>query len=569
MKSAEQVYQEKPWLRHYPPGVPHGLEYPEVPLHQVLAGTARAGSRKAALVFFGRTTSYGGLLDEVRRVAGGLARLGLRKGDRVAIMLPNCPQLVAAYFGVLWAGGVVVMVNPLYTASELQFQLEDSGARFLLVLDQLYPRAAEAAEKAGTEKTFVTGIQERLPFPLNILYPLKLRREGKLVKVPCSSHVLRYAELAASSPLEQPVAVDPKADLALLQYTGGTTGTPKGVMLTHFNLVANAAQLRAWTPSLKDAQTTILGVLPFFHTYGMTTVMDYGIMVGARLLLFPRFEVKGVLRAIQKYRPQLFPGVPTMYVAINNHPEARRFRLDSIRWCVSGAAPLPLEVKQTFERLTGGRLVEGYGLTEASPVTHSNPLEGLQKPGSIGLPMPDTQCIIADVDTGRPLPPGEAGELLVRGPQVMQGYWRRPEETVATLAGGWLHTGDIARMDEDGYFYIVDRKKEMIIASGFKVYPRDVEEALYQHPAVKEAAVIGVPDQYRGETVKAFVVLKAGVQCSASEIIDWCRGRLAAYKVPRQVEIVAELPKSMVGKVLRRVLVEQERARQAQQPAGP
>ena len=563
MAVSERQHIERPWWDNYPRSVPRVQDYPVVPLYRLLADTAAASTYESALVFFGRRTSYRSLLDVVKRLAGGLVRLGLNKGDRVAIMLPNCPQVVATYYGVLWAGGTVVMVNPLYTASELVVQLKDSGARFMIALDLVYPRVAEVFGETDLEKVITTGIQERLPFPLSILYRLKLRRDGNAVKVPENEWTLSYSTLLSTGRLEDPVPVAPRDDLALLQYTGGTTGTPKAVMLTHFNLVANCRQIAPLYPHTGTERPTILGVLPFFHVYGMTTVMNYGIMSGARIILQPRFEVEKVLKAIQKDKPDLFPGVPAMYVAINNYPGVERFRLGSVKWCLSGAAPLPGEVKETFERLTGGRLVEGYGLSEASPVTHANPLEGVQRSGSIGLPLPDTDCRITDLESGEAIPTGEVGELRVRGPQVMQGYWKQPAETNASLDEGWLRTGDVARMDDDGYFYIVDRKKEMVIVSGYNVYPREVEEVLHDHPAVVEGAVIGVPDAQRGEVVKAFVVSKVGAEVSADEIIGWCRERLAAFKVPREVEFVSELPKSLIGKVLRRVLAEREQSKRA------
>ncbi len=563
MAVADNTKRERPWLNHYPSSIPPSINYPEVPLYEFLSTSAKTRSDQTALVFFGGRTSYSALLDKVKHVAGGLIRLGLKKGDRVGIMLPNCPQAVESYFGALWAGATVVMINPLYTVGEIEHQIRDAGARFLIALDQTYPRVVKAFEKAGLEKAVVTGIQERLPFPLGPLYSFQLRRQGKLAKIENDGRSIRYSALLAGMSLAEPVHVAPKRDLALLQYTGGTTGTPKGVMLTHYNLVANCKQIEPFYPRPDIEQVTILGVLPFFHVYGMTTIMNYGVMIGARIVLLPRFEVGNVLKAVQKYRPQVFPGVPTMYVAINEYPGVEHFDLKSIQSCISGAAALPQQVKENFEHLTGGRLVEGYGLSEASPVTHCNPLEGTQKTGSIGVPLPDTECQLVDVDTGRPLPPGSTGELLVRGPQVMQGYWNKVEDTKGVLKDGWLCTGDIARMDEEGYFYIVDRKKEMINASGLKVYPREVEEVLYKHPAVREAAVIGVADSYRGETVKAFVVLKKDARCTPEEIVAWCKGRLAVYKVPKQVEFVQELPKSLIGKVLRRVLVEQEVEKQA------
>ncbi len=553
----------RPWLRHYPDRIPPNLEYPKVPLYQFLRDSAEVRSGQTALVFFGKRTSYAALLDEVKRVAGGLVRLGLKKGDRVAVILPNCPQVVATYYGVLWAGGVVVMLNPLYTPREIQVQLQDAGARFIVALDLVYPRVAQEFGDTDLEKIVVTSIQERLPFPLSLLYRLRLRLRRQAPTIPKDDRTMRYARLVSGDRLDQPVPVEPESDLAVLQYTAGTTGVPKGAMLTHFNLVSDCIQIGSWYPHSRHAQVSILGALPFFHAYGMTTAMNYGIMVGARIVLLPRFEVQRVLETIQKHKPQLFPGVPAMYVALNHHPNVERFDLSSIEWCISGAAPLPPEVKETFERLTGGQILEGYGLSEASPVTHCNPPDGVNKTGSIGLPFPDVDCRIIDMETGEPVSQGEVGELLIRGPQVMKGYWNRPEESSAMLGDGWLHTGDIARMDEQGYFTIVDRKKEMILVSGFNVYPREVEDVLYMHPAVKEAAVIGVPDSQRGESVKAFVVLKEELLCSGDDLIAWSRERLAVYKVPRQVEFVMDLPKSLIGKVLRRVLVEQDRDQRA------
>ncbi|MBI4305193.1 MAG: long-chain fatty acid--CoA ligase [Chloroflexi bacterium] len=566
MGTTSTAIPDAPSTQSRPGGGPLGsLAYPKIPLYRFLEDAARRSPRNTALIFFGQRTSYADLFDEAKRVAAGLTSLGMARGDRVAMMLPNCPQAVAAYYGTLWAGGIAVMLNPLYTARELKLQLQDSGARFLIVLDLLATKALEGVDRTPVEHVIVTGIRERLPWLLGMLYPLKLKLRGSSTRVPRHGKVIPYSQLLSAGALESPVSVDPRADVALLQYTGGTTGLPRAAMLTHFNLVANCIQLDAWLPALPE-DLTVAGVLPFFHVYGMTTVMNFGVMKGARIILLPRFSIRDVLISIEKYRPQIFPGVPAMYAALNNYPEVGKFDLSSIRWCVSGAAPLAAQVKQTFEKLTGGRLVEGYGLTEASPVTHSNPLDGVQKTGSIGLPLPDTEYRIVDLKTGEPVATGEAGELIVRGPQVMQGYWNRPEETARTLRDGWLHTGDVARVDPEGYVYIVDRIKEMIIVSGYNVYPREVEEVLYQHPAVREAAVIGVPDAIKGEAVKAFVVLKDAVQCSADEIAEWSKRQLAPYKVPKQVEFVTELPKSLIGKVLRRVLVERDRATMA--PGG-
>jgi long-chain acyl-CoA synthetase len=381
--------------------------------------------------------------------------------------------------------------------------------------------------------------------------------------VPRAPDIHRFKELIGEPALASSGPVDPAA-VAVLLYTGGTTGIPKGAMLTHRNLVSNVLQARSWFTQLHPGEDTGIAVLPFFHSYGMTSAMNFCVSSGTRLALLPRFQPDQILKTIARYRPEVFPGVPTMYTAIINHPDVARYDLRSIGACISGAAPLPTEVQSRFESITGGRLVEGYGLTEASPITHVNPISGTRKAGSIGIPFPDTDARIVDLEGGMTtLGPNEVGELILRGPQVMPGYWNRPDETARALRGGWLYTGDMAKMDDDGYFYIVDRKKEMIITGGFNVFPREVEEALYTHPAVLEAAAIGIPDRYKGEVVKAFVVLKSGAQATSGELIDHCKKLLAPFKVPRDVAFREQLPKSLVGKILRRVLAEEERTKAA------
>jgi long-chain acyl-CoA synthetase len=465
-------------------------------------------------------------------------------------MLPNSPQQVIAFFGTLIAGGIVVNVNPLYTPDELTHQLSDSEASVLVLLDDLWPRYQAVAPKVPIRQAILTGIEDFLPFPKNWLYRLT-HRQTKSSK----PQGQRFRALLKAPPAE-PYPSSPN-EVALLQYTGGTTGLAKGAMLTHANLLANVRQCVAWDPSFQElqGQGVALGALPFFHVYGMTVAMNYALAGGFKIVLMPRPEVKGAIRLIERHKVTHFPGVPTLYVGFNNTPGISRRRIQSIRVCISGSAPLPLEVARRFEELTGGKLVEGYGLTEASPVTHCNPILGRRKAGSIGLPLPGVEARIVD-DQGRPLSPGTVGELAVRGPNVMKGYWRRPEETQAVLVEGWLLTGDLGYMDEEGYFYIVDRKKDLIIASGYNVYPREVEEVLFAHPAIQEAAVVGLPDPYRGETVGAFVVLKPGASLSESELDRYCREHLAAYKVPRVYRFVEELPKSGVGKILRRELKE-------------
>ena len=542
--------REKPWLAHYDPGVPPEIQVPDIPLWRFLEESARRFPQNVALEFLGKTLSYQELWGLARRFAQGLKDLGVRPGDRVAIMLPNSPQFVIAFYGTLLAGGVGVNTNPMYTPRELHHQLRDAGARFLVILDQLLPRYLEVKGEVPVEKVVRTGIQDYLPFPKNLLYPLLLRRKGEAPKA--LEGLPWRAFLRPGTPRPVPLDLD---DLALLQYTGGTTGLAKGAMLTHRNLSANALQVRAWIPDFREGEEVVLGAIPFFHVYGMTVAMNLALLGGAKLVLLPRPEIKAIVEAIEKHQVTLFPGVPTLYVAFNNFPGIEKRNVKSIRICLSGAAPLPVEVAKRFEELTGVKLVEGYGLTEASPVTHCNPLYGERRLGSVGLPFPGVDAKVVD-EEGRELPPGEVGELAVKGPNVMKGYWNRPEETQKTLKDGWLFTGDLAKMDEDGYFYIVDRKKDMIIAGGYNIYPREVEEVLYQHEAVQEAAVVGVPDPYRGETVAAFLVLKPEYQGKVSEkdIERFCRQNLAAYKVPRIIQFRESLPKSSVGKILKREL---------------
>lgn len=555
------TYADRPWLAQYPDGVPASLNYPDQPLVQLMVDAAAKYPDNVATIFFGAKITYRELHRQVQQLAGGLRAMGVQKGDRVAIMLPNCPQTVIAYFAVLWLGATVAPVNPLYTPRELRHQLKDAGVRVLIALDLLYPRITQVRGETDVSQVVYTSIKDYLPFPLNWLYPIKAKKQGQWVKVLHDSRNLRFLDvLKSAAPVAEPVAVDPSEDLATLLYTGGTTGTSKGVMLTHRNMMANVTQCDTWV-NRDIGAISILAALPFFHSYGLTTIQNYAVLKGGTMVLVPRFEVADILKVIQKHKPNVFPGAPTMYVAINNHPDVGKYDLSSIEACISGAAALPVEVQETFERLTGSRLVEGYGLTEASPVTHGNPIWDKRKNGSIGLPWPDTDCKIVDLETAEEVPVGEVGELCIRGPQIMRGYWNRPDETAATLRDGWLFTGDMARMDEEGFFYIVDRKKDMIVASGFNVYPREVEDVLYEHPAIKEAAVVGVADPYRGETVKAFVVLKDGATASAEEIVAFCRENLAAYKVPKLVEFRDDLPKSLIGKVLRRVLQEEETAK--------
>ncbi|MDI6873960.1 long-chain-fatty-acid--CoA ligase [Candidatus Solincola sp.] len=546
---------EKVWLKHYDYFVPESIRYPRVPLYQLLEMTCVKYDENVATIFFDQKLTYGELRDQVRRLATALRGMGVQKGDRVAIMLPNCPQFIISYYGVLEAGATVVNISPLHVERELEYEFNDSGAETLIYLDLFDARIQAVKDKSPLKRLIASSITDYMetPAPPNV-------EKGP--------GVYYLKEIIAEAEPEVPeVEIDPEEDLAALQYTGGTTGLPKGVMLTHFNLVANATQCMFWAKEFTErGKDVYLDVIPFFHSYGQTVGMNTAIANAATMILIPQFEINMMLQVIQKYKPNFFPGVPTLYVAILNHPDALSYGVDKIRLCNSGSAPIPVEVIRKFSRISGGIFAEGYGLSEASPVTHSNPVFGLKKVGSIGIPFPDTEAKIVDVETGKTeLGVGEPGELIIRGPQVMKGYWQKPEETAETLRDGWLYTGDIATMDEDGYFYIVDRKKDMIIAGGFNIYPREVDEVLYEHPKVQEAVTVGVPDEYRGETVKAFIVLKEGCECTEEEIISFCRERLAPYKVPRLVEFRPELPKTMVGKILRRALREEEMAKRKAQ----
>jgi long-chain acyl-CoA synthetase len=559
-----------PWLDNYPPGVPEHVELPKASLAGLLDDAARDFPHAPALHFEGRTTSYAQLAEQSGRFAGALAGLGVGRGTRVGLILPNCPQAVVALFGALRLGATVVQNNPLYTERELDHQLADAGVEVLVCLDMVYDRVKALRPRTAIREVIVTSVLDELPGVKRLVAPYTRRGKEASASIGRDEPVRRWREVLASAPpAPEPAEVDADGDLALLQYTGGTTGVAKGVMLSHANLRANIEQVRAWFPDADPGREVMMAVLPFFHVYGLTVCLLVGLRLGAALVLVPRFDLDGVLAAVDRYRPTLFPGVPTMYVAINHAVEKGGHDLSSIKACLSGAAPLPLEVAERFERFSGGRLVEGYGLTESSPVAMANPIYGKRKAGTVGMPIPDTLARIADPsDPDQTMPVGEPGELALAGPQVMQGYWNRPEETAQVLRDGWLLTGDMAVMDEEGYFTIVDRKKDLIIAGGYNVYPREVEEVLHEHPKVLEVAVVGVPDAYRGEIVKAFVVLRPGEQATQDEIRDFAKAALAAYKIPRSVEFRDELPKTLIGKVLRRALLEEEQARQAKQKAG-
>ncbi|GIO27762.1 long-chain-fatty-acid--CoA ligase [Ornithinibacillus bavariensis] len=558
------MVEERRWHQHYPKEIPTSLHYDEKPLHHFLEDTALRYKEKKALYFMGKELTYEELCQSAKKFANYLQGLGVVKGDRVAIMLPNSPQAVIGYYGALMAGAVVVQTNPLYTERELEYQMKDSGSRVIVCLDILVPRVTSVKGNTSLEHMIVTGIKDYLPFPKNLIYPfIQKKQYNMVVKVEESSNTHLWTSIMAKAEAAyQKVAVDPVEDIALLQYTGGTTGFPKGVILTHRNLVANAKMCEAWIYKMKKGEEVVLGVLPFFHVYGMTAVMNISIFNGAKMILLPKFNAGEVLKTIHKLKPTLFPGAPTIYIGLLNHPDLQKYDLSSVQACISGSAPLPVEVQEKFEKVTSGRLVEGYGLTESSPVTHANLVYGNRISGSIGIPWPDTDAKILNMETYEDeVKAGEVGELAVKGPQVMKGYWNKPEDTENTLKDGWLLTGDLGYMDENGYFYIVDRKKDMIIAGGYNIYPREVEEVLYEHEAVLEAVVAGVPDPYRGETVKAYVVIKEGYAVTEEELNAYCRENLAAYKVPRIYDFRDELPKTAVGKILRRQLIDEEKSK--------
>ncbi|MBE3559577.1 MAG: long-chain fatty acid--CoA ligase [Ktedonobacteraceae bacterium] len=564
----EDFLKSHPWIRNYETGVPAHIDIPDHPLTWLLDTTASRYPAHTALIYLGTKITYARFSELANRFALGLQRLGVKKGDRVAIALPNIPQYPIAFYGALRAGAVVVPTNPLYTEREMQHQLADSGARVLVMLDMFYPVVRNIRKQTAVEQTVLTSPADFLSPVLKLLYPLS-QRGAKLPQPPLTKkefhedttlHSMQSilasgtAPAGAAEPTSVPLSGD---DLAVLQYTGGTTGLSKGAMLTHRNLLANALQVRAWVPRAHEGQESILCVAPFFHSYGMTVGMNFGIRLAATLILLPRFKAKEVLATIRRYQPSMMPGIPTMYIALIREAGEHTRAMESIKYCISGASALPAKVQQDFERITHGKLVEGYGLSEASPVTHCNPLTDKCRNGSIGLPMPNVEATILDAKTGEPLPPGEVGEIAVRGPNIMQGYWKREEETRSIFVNGWMRTGDIGKMDEEGYFYVVDRSKDLIIAGGFNVYPREVEEVLFQHPAIAEAAVTGVPDEYRGETVAAFVVLKQGYTPSdelKEQIRQFCKQNLTPYKVPKYLEFRESLPKTLVGKVLRREL---------------
>ncbi len=554
---------ERPWLKHYDAGVPYHIEYPPVPLFHFLEEDARKYPNRPCTIFKGARVSYAEMNELTDRLAAGLAELGVKKGDPVGILMPNTPQFVLAFYAILKAGGVVVATNPLYTAREIEHQLNDAGVEIMLVMSNFYKTLRQVQPKTKLKKIVVSNIKEYLPGMVSLLFTLAKEKKGGH-RVELASGDIWMKDLIARHPrTDRPKLEIGQDDVCIFQYSGGTTGVSKAAVSLHRNLVANTLQIRSWMPDCKEGEEIVLMAIPLFHVYGMVAGMSFAIAAGASMVMVPNpRDMADVLGSIGRYRPTIYPGVPTMYNAINNHPDVKAKKVDvtSIKACISGSAPLMRETKERFEALTGGKLVEGYGLSEAPTATHCNPLNGETRTGSIGLPMPDVESGIMSLDDGvTQLKPGEVGELVIRSPNVMKGYHNMPTETANTLRGGWLYTGDIARMDEDGYFYIVDRKKELIKPGGYQVWPRDVEEAIAENPKVLEVGVAGVPDAYRGETVKAWVVVKPGQTLTEDEVKAWCKERLAPFKVPTSVEFLKEIPKTTVGKILRRELVRMDK----------
>jgi long-chain acyl-CoA synthetase len=547
---------DRVWLAKYPPQVPKTLTISHRLLPQVVEASVNRWPDRPALVYYGARWSYRRLWEESGRFAAALAREGIGAGDRVALYLPNCPAYPIALLGILRLGAIVVQISPLYLGQDLTRLLRDSEPKAIVTLEILYPNLVQVRAEAHVPVEFVARLRELYPWYLRLFVNPILRRQGRSTAFPSGEPGVRPWGAAVRTPGDFPAFTgDPATSVAVLQYTGGTTGVPKAAMLTHRNLVANVEQGIAWNWLREPGHEVVLASIPFFHIYALTVALLWGLSDGATIVIQTRPDVEELLKLIDRYHPTQFPGVPALYAALNRSPGIEKHHLRSLKFCLSGSAPLPLEVARRFEELTGARLCEGYGLSETSPVTHVNPVEGERKAGSIGIPLPNTDQRVVDAETGtRGVPVGEVGELSVRGPQVMLGYYRQPEETAAVLRDGWFRTGDLARLDADGYAYIVDRKKDIVIVGGFKVYPREVEEVLYQHPSVAEAAAIGVPDREHGEVIKAFVVPKAGANPSADELIQFVRVRIAHYKAPRYVEFRASLPRTGVQKVLRRVL---------------
>ncbi len=549
---------EKSWHKSYAPGVPHEVEFERVSMPEALTRNAKQFSNHTALLYMGKKIFYPELERLVNRFGRALMDMGVKKGDKVAMLLPNIPQIVIANYATFRIGAVAVMNNPLYTERELEYQLNDSDSKILVTLDLLLPRALILKGKTKIEKIITCHINDYLPFPKKQLFPMVKKQMYR--KVGAQKDVYQFLDLIKKypdGPLENAAGWD---DLAAFIYTGGTTGVSKGVMLTHSNLSCNVQQFGVWFPDLKKGEESVLAVFPFFHSAGFTAIQNYSLWAGFKNILLPRPEPGSIIEMLKKFRPHFLPAVPTIFVGLLNSEEFRKMDLSFIKGFFSGAAPLAADTIQQLKDLTGATMLEVYGLTETAPIATATPWGGKIKPGTVGVPVPNTDVKIVDVETGKEeMKPGVPGEVIIKGPQVMKGYYKKPEETAAVLKEGWLYTGDIGFFGEDGYLSIVDRKKDMIIASGYNIYPREIDEILFEHPKVLEACAIGIPDAYRGETVKAFIVVKPGKTLTEEEITQWCKEKLAAYKVPKMIEFVDALPKSAVGKILRREVKEMDK----------
>jgi len=556
MSDSMHSLESLPWLAHYDEGVPARINYEAEPLCALLDRAADENPRQTACLFRNYRITYSELRDQTEIMAANLRRHGLNAGDKVSIMLPNLPQTVISFWAVLKAGGVVVMTNPLYMEKELVQHFTDAGVRFVITVDLCWPKLNPLRDRLGVEKYFITRISDVLCFPLNWLYRIQARRDGSTQPVVYdNATVLPYTPLLRGDRRLAVLVVNPTETVALLQYTGGTTGDPKGVMLTHANMTLNVEQALSVLHVLRGKPHILASVLPFFHVYGLSTCLLVPTALRAASILIPRYDPGELLRLLAKHKVTLFPGAPSIYLSLMQHKEFTKYDLASIQYCISGSAPIPATALELFQNLTGCKVIEGYGLTESSPITHLTPALGKQKLGSIGMPLPGTEAKIVDMEVGTlPVPQGKVGELIIRGPQVMRGYHNRSDETAGALRNSWLYTGDIAYMDEDGYFFIVDRKKDMVIVGGYNVYPREIDDVLLEHPKIKEAVAVAVLHPTRGERLKAYVVPKPGVELTVAEVVAHCRKQLANYKVPRQVEFRESLPRAITGKVLRRAL---------------
>ena len=554
------MHTEYPWLKSYDEGVDWFMEIPVRPVFAMLDDTAKLYGDRPAFDFLGKKYNWREIFDLANRFAAGLQKQGIGKGYKVGLFLPNCPYYLIAYYGILKAGATVVNFNPLYAERELKHQIEDSETDFMVTTDLtlLHDKMLVMLAETRLQKMIVGRFTDILPWPQNILFPIFKRKDH--AKIRPSQSLLWFHDLINNDGNVKSPTIDAANDIAVLQYTGGTTGTPKGAMLTHYNVYANTLQSVSWIPALKRGHEKTLGVLPFFHVFAMTAVMNFSVMAGFEIIALPRFDLTETLKLIDRKKPQFFPAVPAIYNGISNHPHLKKYNVSSIRYCVSGGAPLPVEVKKTFQKITGCTVVEGYGLSESSPVVCVNPVKGENKAGSIGLPVPGTIVeIINPEDKTTPMPIGERGELCARGPQVMKGYWKKPQETADVLKDGRLYTGDVAIMDERGYVYIVDRLKDMIKTNGYNVYPRNVEEAIYMNPCVEECVVAGLPDISRGEIVKAWIKLKPGSVCSEDDLKTFLADKISKMEIPKLIEFRDKpLPRTMIGKLSRKELIEQE-----------